>query len=94
MKVTLTAKEILAKCGLPADTELVIELGQDQDGDSSKWISNIGNTRAHYPDSLSYDTEIEVKFRNGETETDYADNWGTSWIDEGEDWDIVAYQIL
>lgn len=68
---------------------------KEEPSTSDGWVSNIGNTRAHYPASISCGTdEIEVKFRNGKTETGIADDWGYSWMDEDEDWDIVAYRVL
>ena len=95
MKIILTTCEILQKLGLPTDAELVIELGQVQDSDSGEWISNVGRDNYAYPDSLSSDTEIEVKYRNGNTDTGRARNWFASWKEvDGTGLDIVAYRIL
>jgi hypothetical protein len=66
---------------------------KDELSTSDGWISNVGRDRYGYPKNLRSDTKIEAKFRGGETETGYANKWGTSWMDEGEDWDIIAYRI-
>lgn len=92
MKVTLTTQEIISKLGLPADTELVIEQSKNE------WISNIGNDVYWYPsETLDTFTKIEVKFRDGSTQTGFADSWdGTcNWDALGrQDTDIVAYRFI
>jgi hypothetical protein len=63
----------------------------------TEWVSNVGHTSdgyQYYPCRLSCDTKIEVKFRNGGTETGIANDWEFSWLDEGQAWDIVAYRVL
>lgn len=89
MKVTLTPQEILAKFGLPVDTELTIE------NDTDEWISNIGYYRHYPPETLNDDTKIEVKYRNGEMDTGCASYYWDCWREtDGDKWDIVAYRIL
>lgn len=92
MKVTLTTSEIIAKFGLTADTDLVIE--NDRNNDSGKWISNIGRNICSHPSSLSANTSVEVKDRYGCTYTGVASDWNLSWKEVNEDNAIVAYRFV
>lgn len=92
MKVTLTTQEILAKFGLPTDTELVIEPIKTK---PSEWVSNVGRDSYGHPESLDPNTEIEVKFNNGETDTDRASAWVHGWKETNKNaFSIVAYQVI
>lgn len=60
-----------------------------------EWISNVGNSRSHHPETLSNDTKIEVTFRSGESGYGKADYWESSWkeVDDRSE-SIVAYRII
>lgn len=92
MKVALTTQEIISKLGLPEDTELVIEQSKNE------WISNVGYDVPWYPsETLDAFTKIEVKFRNGSTQTGFADIWDDTcnWCElDRQDTDIVAYRVI
>ena len=64
--------------------KLILEESKMVDGQ----ISNVGRNECSHPETLSPDTRIEVKFRDQETRTGYANTWAISWRD------IVAYRIL
>lgn len=59
------------------------------------WISNEGNNSSHPPESLTPETKIEIKLRNGTTQQGNPGRWTLGWksVDKDE-WDIVAYRIV
>lgn len=74
-------------------TEIVIS--DDEVSTDDGWISNIGNDNFRHPDSISSDAFIEVKRREGSTDTGVAFYWQSAWAEtNGHSTDIVAYRIL
>ena len=62
---------------------------------SEAWISNEGNSSSHHPESLTPETEIEIKLRNGTTQQAPAKCWTLGWKSTDNDqWDIIAYRIV
>jgi hypothetical protein len=78
----------------PNINEICEILGSPKE-ESDGWISNVGRDECSHPETLSPDTPIEVKFRDQETCTRYADSWDVSWKEaDHHPKDIVAYRIL
>jgi hypothetical protein len=72
-------------------SEIVISDDTPDEG----WISNVGRNRVGHPETLNYDTKVEVKFRNGTVEVGNAKYWNYQWKETDDcPRDIVAYRIL
>lgn len=93
MKVILTKREILVKFGLAEDTELeILELVPAES--EKEWIDVPKNWDKPYcPTLMNVGDKIRVRYRNGNTEHGDNSDWYVSWVQEGQLWDIVAYQI-
>lgn len=59
------------------------------------WVSNEGRNAMGYPAPLTQYTSIEVKFRDGSSDTGLPCVWNAAWRSTDNDpLDIIAYRIV